>query len=398
MLYQPHRAHTPDALPYPSYSQCALLDDAASVHGLPLQMPPRLANVSSGQRAGTSTMRVSKPNSTNGSPRGSSMLSRRRSMMGNDVWTPQRQQQVLDHVSARPRQASRPVSWHPSTHVQHQYQPQYQPQSQQHQQHHLEHPQVVLHQPSSQHQQYLRQQQAAYAAPTPSFYGGDYTELYAGLPHFSPTMTSYSNDTSPCSTFSPLPTLPASNQGPCTQTPAWDASNKSDSVYNCGQTWGVTDPDSLRDQVDTRSSGPSGLDWNSFIMQGFNSTTPPTPETFSHARQPPVIPEPYEPLDEPEEEGEILFGMGLYDAPDKVCQDPQLNHYRSTVSSLLGAAPKGKGLKLEETWEPPTKTGVDADADDDDDEDDDDDDEDGDDGDNNDDDDDDEDDEDDADA
>ncbi|KAG5917187.1 hypothetical protein E4U53_004229 [Claviceps sorghi] len=361
MMYQPHRVHTPDALPYSSYSQCALLDDAASVHGVPSQMLPRLAKVSGGQRAGTSTMRVSKPSSTNSSPRGPSMLNRRRSMMGNDVWTPQRQQQVLEHVSARPRQTSRPVSWHPSTHVQHQHQHQYQQQQRQHQQQ-----DVVLHQPSSQHQQYLRQQQAVYAAPTPSLYGGEHGELYAGLPQFSPTMTTYSNDTSPCSTFSPLPLLPASDQVHHAQTPAWDESIKSDSVYNSGQTWGVTDSDALRDQINTRSLGAGDLDWNSFVMQGFNSTMPPTPEAFSHGRQPPVIPEPYEPLDEPEEEGEILFGMGLYDAPDKVCQDPQLNHYRSTVSSLLGAAPRGKGLKLEETWEPPTKTDVDADADEDD--------------------------------
>lgn len=96
-------------------------------------------------------------------------------------------------------------------------------------------------------------------------------------------------------------------------------------------------------------------------MQGFNSTTPPTPDTFSQVQQQPAVSEatlPYEPLDEPEDDGEILVGMGLYDTPDKFNEDPQLNNYRSTVSSLLGSSyrplePQGKGLKLEETWEPP---------------------------------------------
>lgn len=75
-------------------------------------------------------------------------------------------------------------------------------------------------------------------------------------------------------------------------------------------------------------------------------------------------------LDESEEDGEVLVGMGLYDAPDKVNDDPQLDNYRSTVSSLLGsrfrpAEPQGKGLKLEETWSPPPKSEDDEDEDED---------------------------------
>jgi hypothetical protein len=63
---------------------------------------------------------------------------------------------------------------------------------------------------------------------------------------------------------------------------------------------------------------------------------------------------PYQALDEPEEEGEILVGMGLYDAPDKSETDPSLDHYRMTTSDLLGSTyRKGAGLKLEEAWEPP---------------------------------------------
>jgi hypothetical protein len=67
---------------------------------------------------------------------------------------------------------------------------------------------------------------------------------------------------------------------------------------------------------------------------------------------------PYQSLEESEEEGEILVGMGLYDAPTKYDSDPQLDNYRSTTSQLLGTTyrgkePTGKGLKLEESWQPP---------------------------------------------
>lgn len=278
-------------------------------------------------------------------------------MMANDSWTPQRQQQVLDYFSAPPKQTTRPVSWHPSC-IHQQFVPQ--PPSPQHQ-HHQQH-------------QYLQHQNATYAVPNSSLFGADYTEMYGGQPQFSPMMTSYSNDTSPSSTFSPLPMFPASDQVQSAQGAEWNGSQKSGSAYNFGENLSLTEPlPALHNQVNTGNAGVSELDWNSFIMQGFNNTTPPTPEAFSQTRQPPVMPQGsilYDPLDEPEEEGEILVGMGLYDTPDKVREDPQLNNYRSTVSSLLGSPyrqqePKGKGLKLEETWEPPAKTDHDADDDED---------------------------------
>lgn len=211
--------------------------------------------------------------------------------------------------------------------------------------------------------------------PNSSLFGADYAEMYGGQPQFSPMMTSYSNDTSPSSTFSPLPMFPASDQVQYAQGAEWNESQKPCSAYNFGENLSLAEPlPALHNQADARNAGAGELDWNSFIMQGFNNTTPPTPEAFSQTRQPPVMPQGsmlYEPLDEPEEEGEILVGMGLYDTPDKVCEDPQLNNYRSTVSSLLGSPyrqqePKGKGLKLEETWEPPAKTDDDEDDGDDD--------------------------------
>ncbi|KAK7749422.1 hypothetical protein SLS62_008166 [Diatrype stigma] len=88
-------------------------------------------------------------------------------------------------------------------------------------------------------------------------------------------------------------------------------------------------------------------------------TAPPTPDDIQHAQQPqPMVSSeesiPYQPLEDSEEEGEILIGMGLYDAPDKADEDPELDNYRTSASHLLGTTyRRGQGLKLEEAWEPP---------------------------------------------
>lgn len=116
-------------------------------------------------------------------------------------------------------------------------------------------------------------------------------------------------------------------------------------------------------------------------MNGFeSSTSPPTPENFLPIQHPDTtLPAddaiPYHSLSDSEPDGEILQGLGLYDSPEiskAPPSDPQLDNYRSLVmSQLLGTAYRktepestGKGLKLEETWNPPP-------SDDDDDEDDD---------------------------
>jgi hypothetical protein len=105
----------------------------------------------------------------------------------------------------------------------------------------------------------------------------------------------------------------------------------------------------------------SHFDWNNFAASGFeNSTAPPTPENFlpmQHPNPSCAIEDsiPFHPLDDTEE-GEVLVGMGLYDAPEKSLPDLQLDQYRSVMSQYLGSCPQnteGKGLKLEETWEPP---------------------------------------------
>lgn len=137
---------------------------------------------------------------------------------------------------------------------------------------------------------------------------------------------------------------------------------------------------------DTTESFPayanqSSMEWEAFAANGFNTcTAPPTPDNYQQeiiqpeAAMPTEEAIPYQPLDEPEEEeGEILVGMGLYDAPEKSETDPGLDHYRTTTSDLLGSTyRKGAGLKLEEAWEPPkddesSNDEDDAEADDDDD-------------------------------
>lgn len=190
-----------------------------------------------------------------------------------------------------------------------------------------------------------------------------------GYPHVSPMLASTSCDTSPLA-FSHL-SLPYQTADNLPYYPYQGTSMAQQSPASCS---GMDTR-----QVSTEASAPNdntaygnGWDWNSFIMHGFNATTPPTPETLPQAElsQPAVSDDiPYQALEEPlEEEGEILVGMGLYDAPDKYEEDPQLNNYRSTVSSLLGSTfrgnePRGKGLKLEETWEPPKSDEEDEDDD-----------------------------------
>ncbi|KAK2590549.1 hypothetical protein QQS21_011768 [Conoideocrella luteorostrata] len=347
MMYPTYGGHTPDTLPL-SYPQDVYLDESTTQRAMP-QAARRLSKGSGvqQQRAGTA-MRVSKPNSTSNSPRSSSMASRRRTMIGTDVWTPHRQQQIMDYFSAPPKQTSRPLSWHPSSYLQ------------------------ITQQPA---QQQHPQQQTGYVFLTPSLYGTDYNDLYGSQPHFSPMMASYSNDTSPSSAYSPLPLFPASDQAQYAHTDGWDRPQKTEPAYPSNESLGMPEPfPMLNNTAHTKSIAAGGLDWNSFIVQGFNNTTPPTPEAFSQPQQQPAMSGEatvaYEALDEPEEEGEILVGMGLYDTPEKVYEDPQLNNYRSTVSSLWGSScrplePRGKGLKLEETWEPPTKTDDDEDDDED---------------------------------
>ncbi|RGP62224.1 hypothetical protein FLONG3_10303 [Fusarium longipes] len=291
------------------------------------QTSRRLSRGSSGQRSGGGAMRVTKPASASNSPRSSGLMARRKTLM-NDGNSQRRQQQIIEQLSSfydiesqqSCQRSSRPVSWHPGSYGQ--------TSTQQHM-----HALAPSYSPASQH------------------------DLYGNCSYYSPMMGSTSCGTSPLA-FShlSLPYQPADNMAynPYQGTAMSQHSPAGSLAIDARSVPATSAP------VDTAYS--NGWDWNSFIMHGFGSTTPPTPETLpqSQLSQPAVSEDiQYQALeDAPEEEGEILVGMGLYDAPEKFNEDPQLNNYRSTVSSLLGSSfrnyePSGKGLKLEETWEPP---------------------------------------------
>jgi hypothetical protein len=234
---------------------------------------------------------------------------------------------------------ARPVSWHPSTYV-------------------GGAPQYYMNNP---------QQSSCYPFSTPNMFA-DGRDAHPAHPQLSPMMAAYSTNTSPCSSFSPLPFgVQASAAPQYLNQDGWDfASTQRSTPYFPQADSSHLYPDAppsltYAPNLDTPADKP--MDWNPYMMHNMVSTSPPTPDSFvplQQTSQPAVSDAAVscEQLEDTEEEGEILVGMGLYDAPDKHDEDPQLNNYRSTVSSLLGSAyrpmePTGKGLTLEEAWEPP---------------------------------------------
>lgn len=287
-------------------------------------------------------MRIVKPNSASSSPRGSAGLGRRRTVMADGAYR-RRLAMIDQNVAAggfisndglQPlAYSNRPVSWHPSSHLA---------------------PQSVY--------------QAAYPVPTPEI--NSQFQIY-DLP---PTPAVYSGYTSPSSTFSPL-SLPYSGYEQVEEQISYPSQSSllqtsTSASYNINQITYLPQPAQNfipQSTPNVDSSMYSHFDWNSFAVNGFesSSTAPPTPENFLPIQHPePTFPAeesiPYHPLSE-SDDGEELIGMGLYDAPEPAkapSSDPQLDNYRTLMMShLLGAGrrvePTGKGLKLEETWVPP---------------------------------------------
>lgn len=299
-------------------------------------------SLSNGQR-NMAPMRVTKPSSTSNSPRCSTKQNRRRTLMSDSSYPRQmtmlnQQQQMMatnewGSNNGLPAQMStrsnRPVSWHPS----------------------------------SQQQMYQ---------PMQSTNGYPFPQEYYNFDVSTPAV--YSGYASPDSSFSPA-SMPFSedhhNSFPFTTAPT---SYPLDQLYTPDHT-PLENP--MMAPFTNNNQDPtmySHFDWNNFAATGFeNGTAPPTPENFLPIQhpEPTFTPEesiPYHPLSDDEPEGEELIGMGLYDTPDHSktsLSDPQLDNYRM-MSSLLGSTcrrpePAGKGLKLEETWQPPCEKDDDED-------------------------------------
>ncbi|RDL39546.1 uncharacterized protein BP5553_03886 [Venustampulla echinocandica] len=325
----------------------------AMVETLPDDVSTQIAHPSRyprGQKTGGS-MRVVKPNSANNSPRSS--MGRRRTVVADGQY--RRRVAIIDqNISSAsngffsndglqvPTRSNRPASWHPSSQQTHQ----------------------PLCQPS-------------YTTP---MYDFNNQFQFMDVP---PTPMVYSGYTSPASTFSPL-SMPYNGYyqhqfsfqhvpAPCNQTP----------VYAIDQMPMMEQQTEIYTQFPMTNIDPtmsSNTEWGNFATSGFGgSTAPPTPENFLPIQHPePLFPSedsiPYQSLSDTESVGEDLIGVGLYDKPDVMKfsdLDPQLDNYRSLMMpQLIGSGYRrtestGKGLKLEETWNPPES---DEDDDDDDDE------------------------------
>ncbi|KAI3533585.1 hypothetical protein CSPX01_12658 [Colletotrichum filicis] len=334
----------PGPVPTP-YHPDTFLDDLSRQMAIS-QASRRLSRGSNGQR-NAGAMRVAKPTSASNSPRSAAAMQARRRTVVNDGNLARRRQQPMDQVpmpdygsQSRP---SRPLSWHPST--------------------------------FQQQKMAVPQSMAQY--PFPPVTSAYDTDSYHVYQQFPPTPAAYSCNTSPVASFSPL-SLPFGGYDGSNYLPVegWNVPPQAPPAYVSSDNTGYAEPfPSLPTTLPDLTPSSTSTQWNSHHVHGFTSTSPPTPQTLPQAQQPqPIVPNedtiPYQPLDEPEEEGEILVGMGLYDAPDKYDQDPQLDTSRSAMSSLLGVSFRplegtGKGLKLEESWQPPESDDEDEDEQDD---------------------------------
>jgi hypothetical protein len=191
--------------------------------------------------------------------------------------------------------------------------------------------------------------QTRYQPPIGQYPSSTYvdTDFYAnnqGIPPPSPLV--YSGYTSPASAFSPmtLPYTPYDQQLP-TQQYFTQAS------WAVPPEWSPALPVAVSPSDNTVSGSTSSDSWDMHDSRGFlRNSVPSTPDSYFQAPQPKVQSEdtiPYQPLeeegkDEDEDEGEVLYGMGLYDPPKEPLQ-----------SLLCGGLHAGKGLTLEAAWAPP---------------------------------------------
>lgn len=282
-------------------------------------------------------MRVAKPSSASNSPRSSLMQARRRTLVNDSLFARrgQQQQQPFDQTRVSVpyvevaqeepvKRSTRPVSWHPSSrNVQ------------------------------SNSQSYYTQ---------PYHYSND-TEAFPSFSQYPPTPAGYSGYASPVAAFSPLSLPYSSYDAPAYFSPNPWALGGAVNAHGLPSPEYRGMPSASPSGSSTRQTGTSD-EWDAFIANGFErGLVPRTPDSYPGlVKASPTLPSeesiPLCPLVDDEPEGEILVGMGLYDPPEKDTTDPTLQSYRTSVAHLLGSAykfpePTGKGLKLEDAWEPP---------------------------------------------
>ncbi|KAK3952494.1 hypothetical protein QBC32DRAFT_140783 [Pseudoneurospora amorphoporcata] len=297
-----------------------------------------------GQRTNT-TMRITKPSSASTSPRYS--LSQRRTLIGDgfqNLYTQPAEAAYLPTPAAefpvefmyeperKPTTTARPVSWHPSSQ------------------------QVAYSQP------YPQESTMAYAS-YPSYQDFGACTQFQQLP---PTPSVYSGSNSPCSaSFSPL-SLPYGSVD--FQQSQHQYASQGTQLYQSAP----ESPQSMTGMTGDFSyaafpkTEENVMGWTSYApaSSGLDTyTAPPTPqnfelpEQFTNTKVASEEPVSYEAPEDDESDGEILYGMGLYDPPE-TNEPAGMDLHRSTLFSLLGNAggfekPPGKGLKLEDAWEPP---------------------------------------------
>lgn len=333
LLNSGHIASAYGTINAPQYTTVdSLLEDVSRhmAHMASSNLSRRSSRGSIGQRPGNSmahSMRIVKPSSANSSPQRSLASARRRSVMNDGLNYrrpgPAQQSNVTGggcEGFQNPVRSSRPVSWHPSSQL------------------------------ASQATTYG---QEPYLGYSPSVYSGYNSPTSSLSPGCTPYNDSFPQQHQP-SNISGFYQTSFENHIP---------------AYAPTYTTGVGQAQYPQQQMYADNAGSSmysHFDWNNFSQNGFDAvTTPPTPENFLPIpnHEPSLYVQDattYHAPEEVDDEGEELVGLGLYDTPEKApLADASLHHYqRALVPHIFDSEHRkqqsmGKGLKLEETWNPP---------------------------------------------
>lgn len=101
------------------------------------------------------------------------------------------------------------------------------------------------------------------------------------------------------------------------------------------------------------------MEWSPLALSQRSTSVesnPPTPSGFATQQLQPAVPEPaFQVVEEPEEEGEVLVGLGLYDTPGKYIEEASytFNDSSGLGMPMLPGERTSQHLKLAEGWTPP---------------------------------------------